>query len=275
MFEGINPYTGKGESIHTYKINENGTIDDLCLSTNPYIVENYVQSNLGDFRIDSRFIKFYEKDNIQKILNKNNINDEITDIILLNIVYDTNKMDTMVAWIMCEDKNYFLSWEKCRNSIKRLKDNSIKSYFISDDYNYFTLYSDEEFCKEFRTKEGNYVDNINSSNNFTVNICHDGARFSLFKMLEVFGYSNVAVDDYTYMLSKDNYNYKFVFSRNSEWGNAYSLDIYNSYETKLNDYTVCHIVAGDFIINDEGFNKLNSIFRKSIKVDYDKLILHT
>lgn len=161
IFDGIKSSNGDGESVYTYKLNSNGTIDELCLSTSPYIVTNFVQFNLRQFYIDNRFIDFYSKDNVQKILSENNVNDEVKNIILLNLAYDTNNINTLIAWIMCENDNYFLSWDKCRNSVVRFKNKSMKSYFQSDDYNYFTFYNDDEFCNEFRTKEGQFVDNNN------------------------------------------------------------------------------------------------------------------
>lgn len=270
----INPHNGKGESIYTYKINNNGTIDELFLSTYPYQVINYVQFNLGQFYIDNGFIKFYKKDNIQKILDKNNISDEIKDIILLNPIYDTSNIDTMIAWIICENNNYFLCWDKCKSSVERLKRKSMKSYFQSDDYNYFTFYTDEQFCDEFKTKDGYFVDNISSDKNFDVNIYHNCAKFSIFQLLSAIGYNNMIIDDYTYILSNGTKSYKFVFSRNSAWGNAFSLDIYDDLNNKLNDYTVCHFISGEYVINDEEFNSLYSLFGKRVKIDYAKLAMY-
>lgn len=105
-------------------------------------------------------------------------------------------------------------------------------------------------------------------------INHDCARFPVFKVLNAIGFKSTAIDNHTFVVEKDTKSYKFVFSKNSEWGNVFSLDIYDNFGNILNDYTTCRFISNEFIINDEKFNSLYNIFWKKIKVNYDKLILY-
>ncbi len=248
---------------------ENEFIVCTKLDAFPYTVTKDYSYNIGEFIVDRSFLNFFSKRTLSKVLKKNGVTDEITNITLMKLMPKIFNTDSLIAWIQCGDEDYFVCWDRCWQGVDRYKEKSFKHFFAGTKYNYFSFYDDTAFKTEFTSRYCDLTMGQEIISKYNTRVNHIYAYVPLFKIIEAAGFETKWMAEDKMMIVKDDRTIILTFEKHNSWSNVCSMKLYRDGKALLNDFIVCDLSYNDCIITDEDYRRITNIIGLRLNVDYE------
>lgn len=203
-----------------------GLLDSVCCSKYCYLWYNYNEDLLrarDEFSDNVNYLGYKEsisdlyylqKENINDILKKNNINQEISTIALVNILWNDYDVFPSVIWINTNDnENYYIISETEPISFFQEIGNLPKVIPFSENSIFLTQ---SEFAEKFKWKTGDfYIDNNRVDTQLLPIFLTGTVRIPIRTVLECFGFK-VSYDVKNHVIFAEDNDKKYAILLNTE-----------------------------------------------------------
>lgn len=170
--------------------------------------------NYLDYNVSISDLYYLQKENINDVLKKNNVNQEINTIDLLNILWNDYDVFSRVIWINTNDnENYYIIYEAEPIGFFQENGNLPKVMLFSENGMFLTQI---EFAEKFKWKTGDfYIDNNRVDTQLLPIFLNGTVRIPIRTVLECFGFE-VSYDARNHVIFAEDNNKKYAILLNTE-----------------------------------------------------------